>query len=820
MFIYSFLSKSGANPNAQTTCTEKMEERENERSHARDLAKIQARTKALDIIKQNQKNAKDKRKEDELMLGQQLGDSQEDIHNAVADSIKRANPFQEDLGISHNPFEEDLGLSSNPFDQDSGQCINSDDSNPFMEDIRAETYTSLEHSYKETTKLKSRATNFEEEFYNPTEEEIKKVMKDQNLYKDPFANTIIADCYGKTPLHEAVIYRHEDVLNCFINFQDSNCRGGRLHLLPDYNLIDSEEQTCLEVALWTKQYKMASRLLEAGANINLHLPSGLTIIHKAIMKQDVETSLYLLNHEVDSSLRTNNNTSVLQLAIQYCLQPVVEALCSKNIDLDACDDSGNCPLWTALASGQINIATTLISHGCSPDAWSIGPNGCTHSLLHRAICDKYVETACFLIRNNCDINSPRRPGPEGDGGIEAWDGLSPLHLACTSSLDIVVQCLVEHKCNVNSKDSEGRAPIHIAISSKHPIITSLLLAHPDIDVASKDRKGNSPFALAMSVKNHEAASAILSREPDAAEQFDAKGLNFLHEAVLNIDVETILFLVGVGADVNSQVQDSSHQTALHLAVTSGNEMIVRHLLLAGAQLNDCDKHGQTSLHIAAIKNHPSIISALLREGVDLDAVDERGNNALHVSVQHGHLECVRVLLTESSINAELKNTRGQNPLHILCQYSNENALAILELFCQTMPEYPINASDVDGNTPLFLAYINGAARLCREILRNGGLLATVNKYGISIFNAEVPTKKLLFSLLDMLDAEPPWSDGSNCHECSVRFTVKTRKHHCRHCGRLLCGKCSDKQIPIVKYELTKPVRVCSICFDMLTSGVR
>lgn len=48
---------------------------------------------------------------------------------------------------------------------------------------------------------------------------------------------------------------------------------------------------------------------------------------------------------------------------------------------------------------------------------------------------------------------------------------------------------------------------------------------------------------------------------------------------------------------------------------------------------------------------------------------------------------------------------------------------------------------------LFLAYVNGAARLCREILRAGGSLATVNKFGTSIFNAEVPTKKLLFSLL-------------------------------------------------------------------------
>ena len=40
----------------------------------------------------------------------------------------------------------------------------------------------------------------------------------------------------------------------------------------------------------------------------------------------------------------------------------------------------------------------------------------------------------------------------------------------------------------------------------------------------------------------------------------------------------------------------------------------------------------------------------------------------------------------------------------------------------------------------------------------------------------------------------------------------------RHCGRLLCGKCSSKDIPIVKFSLNKPVRVCDICFNVLTLG--
>ncbi|KAJ7374090.1 Ankyrin repeat and FYVE domain-containing protein 1 [Desmophyllum pertusum] len=100
--------------------------------------------------------------------------------------------------------------------------------------------------------------------------------------------------------------------------------------------------------------------------------------------------------------------------------------------------------------GEQDAAAVL--YGCDTDAWNLGPNGCTQSLLHRAINERDELSACFLIRSGCDINSPRRPGPDGEGGVEAWDGMTPLHLACDAGLDVVVQTLVEHKVNVNSKE--------------------------------------------------------------------------------------------------------------------------------------------------------------------------------------------------------------------------------------------------------------------------------------------------------------------------------------------------------------------------------
>ena len=61
-------------------------------------------------------------------------------------------------------------------------------------------------------------------------------------------------------------------------------------------------------------------------------------------------------------------------------------------------------------------------------------------------------------------------------------------------------------------------------------------------------------------------------------QFDNRGRNFLHVAIQNSDIESVLFLISVHADVNSRMRNSNHLAPLHLAVQSGSEIIVRNLV--------------------------------------------------------------------------------------------------------------------------------------------------------------------------------------------------------------------------------------------------
>lgn len=222
----------------------------------------------------------------------------------------------------------------------------------------------------------------------------------------------------------------------------------------------------------------------------------------------------------------------------------------------------------------------------------------------------------------------------------------------------------------------------------------------------------------------------------------------------------------------------SQSTPLHLAAASENEMLIRNLILAGARLNDRDATQKTALHIAAEKCRLSAVSALIQNGVDFDALDAENNNSLHIAVKEGHVSIVRELLTESGINAEAMNVKGRNPLHELSRCGrDQGAASICELFFESMPNYPVNVADAQGNTPLLLAYMRAQAPLCKVLVRNGACLGAENKDGITIFNFQLATNQLLHKLLDQLHQESPWATSEACQECQSKFSITMRKHH-------------------------------------------
>lgn len=68
---------------------------------------------------------------------------------------------------------------------------------------------------------------------------------------------------------------------------------------------------------------------------------------------------------------------------------------------------------------------------------------------------------------------------------------------------------------------------------------------------------------------------------------------------------------------------------------------------------------------------------------------------------------------------------------------------------------------------------------------------------------------------------PEWvkdSDAPKCQGCNEEFTQINRRHHCRGCGKCMCGKCTDYWWVFHKRKTgTEAQRVCLPCQNLLKS---
>ena len=120
-----------------------------------------------------------------------------------------------------------------------------------------------------------------------------------------------------------------------------------------------------------------------------------------------------------------------------------------------------------------------------------------------------------------------------------------------------------------------------------------------------------------------------------------------------------------------------NETALHVAVRSGNDKMVTYLLKSGIDINAKDSSNITPLHLAVFYGNTQITETLLEAGANVNAVGFRQNETpLHVAASYGYVNVVKLLLAHGA-DVGARDLLGKTPLEWAKDERQTNIVVIL-----------------------------------------------------------------------------------------------------------------------------------------------
>lgn len=246
--------------------------------------------------------------------------------------------------------------------------------------------------------------------------------------------------------------------------------------------------------------------------------------------------------------------------------------------------------------------------------------------------DEAVQVLIFLLDRLSEDQRPALSTRDSFGRL-------PLHYAAQFGFVVVCQIIMAKmqewgQFNVEDgidaedwQDKEGNAPLHLAVIGGHPLTIQALLQGENWQGPSEDK-----LARRRGISKSSAVLAIATRS------------NF--KTIVNL-------LVEAGVDINWQ--DSSGETALHIAARFGHDECAR-ILLQGTEEQKADlelverNFNWTPLHIAAVDGHLSVAKLLIEAGADVDKIDSSGWTAREHAALRGHLALADLLKENSHVN--------------------------------------------------------------------------------------------------------------------------------------------------------------------------
>ena len=268
----------------------------------------------------------------------------------------------------------------------------------------------------------------------------------------------------------------------------------------------------------------------------------------------------------------------------------VGILLDRGVDVNTPQGDGATALHWAAHWNDLDTVDRLIDAGADVDAG----NELGATPLWVACASRNTEVVERLLAAGADANR----------GLLAGETVL---MRCTATGDpAAVRALIEHGAEVDAKEPEnGQTALMWAPAHRHPEVTRVLLRH-----------GAAADSRTITRRQFRGTGLRSTTSPAGATYFDAGGFTPLLFAARHGDVASARHLLNAGADVDETGADGN--SALVLAAMSGQPRLAEFLLARGANPN-ANGAGYTALHAAILRADPSLARMLLAWGADPNA---------------------------------------------------------------------------------------------------------------------------------------------------------------------------------------------------------
>lgn len=246
---------------------------------------------------------------------------------------------------------------------------------------------------------------------------------------------------------------------------------------------------------------------------------------------------------------------------------------------------------------------------------------------------------------------------KGADANTVYNGRSALGWAAQTDAPGIVRRLVEAGARLDFVDGVGHTPLLRAAETRKLEVVKYLLAK-GADPNAADEEGETALLGAVEDGYLEIVPLLLEARADP-NRANRDGRTPLMSAVQYRQAAVIPLLAAAGADIDATTVLGP---PLHMALSDGDESLIRAVLEAGADANARSEFGTPAL-IAAIEGGlpVGIVELLLQRKADVAVRDRSESTALHAAVRARDLAIVRRLIAAGAdVNAEQSN--GETPI--------------------------------------------------------------------------------------------------------------------------------------------------------------